>query len=409
MATILHLITGLEIGGAQRILSLLATRTDRSRFTSVVVSMTEGGAIGPILLNAGIPVEILRMRRGVADPRALTRFVRILRERRPDVLQTWLYHADMLGLIARRPGCARNLLWNIRCSEATGSGAVRLVLSWFSAIPDGVVVNSIAGRRSHQRLGYHPRRWVHIPNGFDTHELRPDPEARSRLRAELELDKAAVAIGLAARYHPVKDHGNFLAAAALLAESRPELRFVMIGEGIEPSNRALMKAIGVHGLTGRVLLLGVRDDIRAVYPALDIATLSSDFGEGFPNVLGEAMSCGVPCVATNSGDTAEILGPTGVVVPPRDPAALAAGWDRLVALGVDRRRAVGVEARERIVREFELGRMIGRYEALYDEITRHSPDVGGSGGHGLPLRLNNNETRAKLASEAADPAEFPLS
>jgi glycosyltransferase involved in cell wall biosynthesis len=372
MATILHLITGLEIGGAERMLSHLVTRTDRSRFASVVVSMTDRGAIGPILDNAGVPLEILAMRRGMADPRGLPRLLRILRERRPDVLQTWLYHADMLGLIARRLGYSQNLLWNIRCSESVGSGAVRFVLSRSSAMPDGVIVNSIAGQQFHQSLGYRPRRWVHIPNGFDTRELRPDLEARIRIRAELGLDEAVIAVGLAARYHPMKDHATFLAAAAQLAEKRPELRFLLIGAGIEPSNRALMRAICEHGLTNRVRLLGARDDMKAIYPALDIATLSSAFGEGFPNVLGEAMSCGVPCVATSSGDAAQILGPTGVVVPPRDSVALAAGWDRLAALGANGRRSIGAKARERIVRDFDLGAIIARYEALYDEIATQS-------------------------------------
>jgi glycosyltransferase involved in cell wall biosynthesis len=368
MTTILHLITGLEIGGAERMLTHLVTQTDRRYFTSVVVSLTDGGAMEPILADAGVALETLQIQRGIVDPRGLTRLVRVLRKRRPDVLQTWLYHADLLGLFVRQLRDPPSLLWNIRCSESVGSGAVRFLLSRCSAVPDGVVVNSLAGQRFHQRLGYRPRRWVHIPNGFDTRALRPDPAARSRLRAELDLDEAAIVIGLAARYHPMKDHANFLAAAARLTEKRPELRFLLIGSGMDLSNRPLVKAICEHGLMSRVRLLGAREDMGALYPGLDIATLSSAFGEGFPNVLGEAMCCGVPCVATCSGDSAEILGPTGVVVPPRDPAALADGWDRLISLDVDERRAIGAKARERIVRNFDLPVIVKRYEALYDEV-----------------------------------------
>jgi glycosyltransferase involved in cell wall biosynthesis len=251
---------------------------------------------------------------------------------------------------------------------------VRLALSRFSSMPDAVVVNSLAGQRFHQSLGYRPRRWEYIPNGLDTGELRPDEAARRRLRAELGIDEKMVTIGLPARYHPMKDHANFLAAAAELARRRADVLFLLVGTGIEPSNRKLVDAIGAHGLTQRVRLLGERGDMGSVYPAFDIATLSSAFGEGWPNVIGEAMSCGVPCVATDSGDTAEIVGSTGLIVPSREPAALAAAWDRLIALGLDERRALGAEARARIVRDYDLATIIGRYEALYDEMSESRVD-----------------------------------
>jgi glycosyltransferase involved in cell wall biosynthesis len=350
-------------------LTRLTTGITRDRFRSVVVSMTNAGKMGPILTGAGIEVETLGIRRGLADPRGLTRLLRLLRTRRPQVLQTWLYHADLLGLFARWLGRAPCLMWNVRCSESTGSDAVRLVLRQFSSMPDVVVVNSLAGQRFHQNLGYRPRRWEHIPNGFDTRELRPDDRIRTRLRAELGINDEVVAIGLPARYHPMKDHANFLAAAAELAQRRRDVLFLLVGTGVEPSNRELVEAIGAHGLTHRVRLLGERGDMGAIYPAFDIATLSSAYGEGWPNVIGEAMSCGVPCVATDSGDTAEILGGTGLVVPVRDPTALAAAWERLAALGSEGRRLLGVEARKRVVREYDLATIIGRYEALYDEIS----------------------------------------
>jgi glycosyltransferase involved in cell wall biosynthesis len=372
MPTIVHLITGLDIGGAERMLTRLAIRTDRDRFTTAVVSMTDTGKMGPILVDAGIAVEALGMRRGLADPSGLARLLKILRRERPRVLQTWLYHADLLGLAARWLGHAPGLVWNIRCSESIGSNAVRLALSRFSRTPDAVVVNSLAGQRFHQTLGYRARRWEHIPNGIDTSELRPDAAARRRLRAALGIAEDMVAIGLPARYHPMKDHMTFLAAAAELARRRSEVRFLLVGAGIEPGNRELAAAIAAHGLTLRVRLLGERRDMAAVYPAFDIAGLSSAFGEGWPNVIGEAMSCGLPCAATDSGDTAEIVGRTGLVVPPRNAPALAAAWERLAALGPDGRRALGASARERIVRHYDLAAIIGRYEALYDEISRRS-------------------------------------
>ena len=366
---IVHLITGLEAGGAERMLTRVATGSDQHRFTSLVISMTTGGAMEAILTGARIRVETLRMPRGRLDPRGIVRLSRILREWRPHLLQTWLYHADLLGLSARLLSHAPHLLWNIRCTESVGSAALRRVLSSCSEMPDGVVVNSVAGQQFHQqRLRYRPKRWEYIPNGFDTRELRPDEGARSRLRNELGIAETATVIGMAARYHPMKDHANFFAAAGALAQRREDAVFVLAGSGITPGNPEIVAAIGEYGLAQRVLLLGERQDIGAVYPAFDIATLSSAFGEGCPNVLGEAMACGVPCVATDSGDSARLLGDTGVVVPPRDPQALAAAWERFAGIPSNERRGLGRLARERIIHDYDIDVIIRRYEALYEGV-----------------------------------------
>jgi glycosyltransferase involved in cell wall biosynthesis len=144
----------------------------------------------------------------------------------------------------------------------------------------------------------------------------------------------------------------------------------MVGSGVEPGNRALAEIIASQGIGGRVLLLGERRDLAALYPAADVVTLSSAFGEGFPNVLAEAMCCGVPCVATGIGDSAEIVGDTGAIAPPRDPAALSAGWERLAALAPDERSKLGVAARARIVERYDLAAIVARYEALYEAVAR---------------------------------------
>jgi glycosyltransferase involved in cell wall biosynthesis len=367
MTTIVHLITGLETGGAERMLGRLVTGLDQERHRSVVVSMTGQGAVGPLLVSAGIELHTLDVRRGMADPRGLTRLTRILRRVRPEILQTWLYHADLLGVLAQLRGPPFALFWNIRCTESIGADRVRQLLSWCSTRTDGVVVNSLAGQRFHEQLGYRPRRWEHIPNGCDASLFQFDGRARVRLRRELGIPDGAVAIGLPARYHPMKDHGNFLAAAARLAAVRPEAVFLLIGPGIGSSNRALTETIEAHGLVNHVRLLGECDDMVSVYSALDIATLSSAFGEGWPNVLGEAMLCHVPCVATDCGDAAEILGPTGTIVPRRDPQALEAAWKALISMGPDARRSIGAEARNRIVCSYDLRAIVGRYDALYSE------------------------------------------
>jgi glycosyltransferase involved in cell wall biosynthesis len=381
MAVIVHLITGLETGGAERMLARLVTGIDRERHRSIVVSMTGPGVVGPLLESAGIELHTLAMRRGIADLRGIARLATILREVQPDILQTWLYHADLLGTVARSlaPPCA--LFWNVQCAESIDAEIVRRLLVWCSARPDAVVFNSLAGKRFHEQLGYRPRYWEHIPNGCDTSVFRFDAVARRKLRQELGIPHDAVAIGLPARFHPMKDHANFLAAAARLATVRPDTVFVLVGPGIDGANRALSDTVAARRMTERVRLLGERSDMTTIYSALDIATLSSAFGEGCPNVLVEAMSCGLPCVATDCGDAADILGPTGIVVPARDPEALAAAWNQLISLGPDPRRALGAQARDRIVELFSLPAIVGRYDALYTGfLTQHRDELGAKRG-----------------------------
>jgi glycosyltransferase involved in cell wall biosynthesis len=341
----------------------------------VVVSIREPGKMASAMARAGIELKTLAIQPSMPDPRGLFRLDRVLRELRPEILQTWLYHADFLGLLIRQLGHIPHLVWNIRCSDASLSAAdiaLRRMLSWCSPVPDAVVVNSRAGQHFHERIGYRPRRWEYVPNGFDINKLRPDPEARGRIRAELTIDEETILIGLPARHHPMKDHDTFLTAAPILTATRPEVCFALLGAGIEPSNRALIKAIESRGIADRILLLGERDDMAEMYAAFDIVTLCSAFGEGFPNVLGEAMASGLPCVATDIGDAAELLGGTGIVVPPRDPEALAAAWRKLIDLGAEGRRLLGDQARQRIIRDYGLGRAISRYEALYSDIVAQS-------------------------------------
>jgi glycosyltransferase involved in cell wall biosynthesis len=378
MLTVVHLITGLETGGAEGMLARLVARDDRTRLRSAVVSLTAPGMVGQAITEADVPLVSLGMRRGVPDPRGLMRLRQVLREFRPDVLQTWLYHADMLGLAAWRLGWTPRLVWNLRCTESIESPLLRRLLARWSALPAAIVVNAHEVQGFHEALGYRPRRWIDIPNGFDTAVLRPDPDGGRRQRAALGIADGALVILLPARYHEMKDHATVLAAAARLAASHPAARFVLAGGGIDAGNRALAGAIAAHGLGESVMLLGEWRDLASLYPVADIVTLSSAFGEGFPNVLGEAMSCGIPCAATDIGGSAAIVGDAGAIVPPRDPAALAAAWERLAALGPEGRRVLGERARARIVEHYDLAAVVARYEALYRSLAGEGCGAGGS-------------------------------
>lgn len=372
--SILHLITGLSTGGAEAMLYKLLSRMDRARFKIVVVSMTDRGTFGARIEALGIPVVTLGLRRGLPNPIGFWRLVRLLRLEKPHVLQTWMYHADLLGLIAGRLTNLPRIAWNLRCSNMEMrhyswlSALLIRLLAVLSGFPDAVLVNSEAGRKFHETLNYHPKRWEVIPNGFDLEIFRPSPEARLRFRAEIGIPEDAFLIGLIARDDPMKDHQTFLQAAGYLLKNHPNIHFILVGRGIDEGNQRLMSLIESLGILKQTHLLGERSDVANIVPALDIASSASSFGEGFPNVIGEAMACGVPCVVTDVGDSAIIVGDTGKVVPPKNPEALAVAWSDLIMIGSEHRRQLGLAARQRIEENYSLPAIVAKYESLYQEL-----------------------------------------
>jgi glycosyltransferase involved in cell wall biosynthesis len=371
---IVHIITGLPTGGTQSILVKLLSRMDPGAWDPTVISLRDRGVVGKRLEAQGVPVRALGMREHPADLRAIARLARWLREMRPAIVQTWLYHADLFGGLAARWAGSVPVLWNVRQSNldplrerGTTVWIARLCALLSRRLPARIVCCSDSARRAHAELGYDPRRMVVIPNGFDTDTFRPDTTARASVRAEIGVAPDSLLIGHVARFDPQKDHVNFLEAARLLGQSHPSVHFVLCGEGVDVLNPSLRKLIDRCGIQHRCHMLGARDDIPRILAALDVASLSSA-GEGFPNVLGEAMACAVPCVATDVGECAEIIGDTGRVVPSRDPRALAAAWRQFIEAGPGPRQASGIEARARIEAQFALSAMVARYEKLYEQV-----------------------------------------
>ena len=350
----------------------LLSQIDRSRFKNLVVSITDRGILGGRLEEMGIRVDTLDMALGVPNPLGLWRLLRLLREERPALLQTWLYHADLLGLLAGKLTRVPFIAWNVRCSNmdmghySRVSLAVLRLLTVLSPLPDAVLVNSHSGRSFHEELGYTPKRWKLFHNGFDTFSFRPNRKVRSEFRRRLGVSKDVILIGLVARYDPMKDHKNLIEAAYILLNDHPEVHFVLAGHGVDNSNRSMAQAIARSGSGANFHLLGERDDVPHLMAALDIAT-SSSCSEGFPNTVGEAMACGVPCVVTDVGDSALLVGNAGKVVPPKDPLSLAAGLRELVGLGEEGRRQLGAAARLRIEKDFSLPAVVARYERFYEE------------------------------------------
>ncbi|HYM11524.1 MAG TPA: glycosyltransferase [Bryobacterales bacterium] len=372
---IVHLITDLATGGAEMMLYKLLSRLEGRGFRSQVISLMDGGPVRDRIEGLGIAVDSLGMKPRWPTPAEAARLVRAVRRRRPDIVQGWMFHGCLATEFVRLFLDRKPVVWNIRHSlhDLSGEKPMRVaVIRWLahlSSRPVQILYNSRTSAKQHEGIGYNPRRTLVVPNGFDCEIFRPDPQARLAVRQELGLGAGALLIGLAARVSPVKDHPTFLEAAGRLGSLDPPVHFVLMGRGADHSNRALESQIRSQRLEGRIHLLGERQDMPRLTAALDLATCCS-VAESFPNVLGEAMACGVPCVATNVGDTAWIIGETGRVVPTRSPAALSQAWQELLAMGAEGRRSLGEAARQRIAQEFSLDRIAGEYQELYEQLGR---------------------------------------
>lgn len=375
---ILHVITGLDVGGAETMLYRLATRMDPARFQSRVVSLIAPGPMGEKLLSAGIPVDSLGMRRGIPSPAGLFRLVRLLRDWRPDLVQTWLYHADLAGLAAARLafplGGGPKVAWNIRCSYMALDEYRRLtgmtlrLCAALSRFPDAVLTNSHEARRFHTELGYQPKRFEVIPNGFDTDRFRPDPATRQAVREELDIPPHAPVIGHVARFDPMKDHRTFIESAALASSQVPEAVFLLVGRGVDYDNLDLARWLSVSGIDpGNIRLLGERTDVARLMTAMDVH-VSSSLGESFPNVVGETMACGVPNVVTDVGDSALLVGDTGRVVAPGDASALGEAMADLAQQSKNNTQNIHPGSRKRIIDTFSLADTVAKFEKLYRDL-----------------------------------------
>ena len=377
MIRIVHVISDLDTGGAEMMLAKLVGAMDRARFSSTVISLTDIGQLGEQIESSGVAVHALGMKRGRPDIFALPRLIRLFRMLKPTIVQSWLYHADLLSTMAVKFLGLPILVWNVRCSDmdlkrySPLTRWVQRLLAQWSATPAAVIVNSEAGKQLHEQVGYRPRRWDVIPNGFNTKRFHPDSSVRLSLWKEWQVPEDAVIVALVARVDPMKDHAAFLEAAQQVAKVRGNVHFFLVGKDTE----TLAPAVAAKGLTDRVRILGYRSAIECLLPGVDVLCLSSAFGEGSPNVLGEAMACGVPCVSTDVGDARSIIGNTGLVVPVRDPASLAHAIIDLIDRGPAAREHLGRAARARIETEYSLARIVDRYTALYSDLSFNDPSA----------------------------------
>jgi glycosyltransferase involved in cell wall biosynthesis len=361
---ICFLLRSLDYGGVERQLVTLAKTLARRNYNVAVICFYPGGGLTPELEDSGVSLICLG-KLGRWDVFGFfRRLIRCLKTLQPDVLHAYLGVPNLMTIFLKPFFPATKMVWGLGASYIDWrryDWFIYLTFQLerlFSRCADLIIVNSFAGRSYHLRYRFPHHKMLVIQNGFDTEKFCPAPAAGAGVRAEWGIPEDAVLIGLVGRLDPMKDHPTFLKAAAILQQMLPDARFVCVGSGTESYSRTLAYLAAELKLTDKVVWTGARSDMNAVYNALSVACSSSS-GEGLPNVIGEAMACGVPCVVTDVGDSARLVGDTGVIVSPGNPEALARGWMQCLQ---EDRQELGAEARARVIQNFGVQRLADETE-----------------------------------------------
>jgi glycosyltransferase involved in cell wall biosynthesis len=378
---ILHIITDFDDGGAQAVLYRFITADTEN--VHHVISLMSLGWYGKRVTELGVRVEALNMPKGTISLAGLTKLYQLIRQIDPDIIQTWMYHSDLIGSIMAKMAGKNVVIWGIHNSNldptktSTMTRSIARSCAFLSGkMPEKIISCSQEGVRVHVALGYQQQKMVVVPNGYDVSEFSPSADTRSELRHQWQIAADTTLFGMVARWDPQKDHANLIAALAQLkAQDLASWHCVLVGSNLSEDNQVLVTLLEEHDVRDRVSLLGIRTDIPAVMNALDLHILPSAYGEAFPNVVAEAMACGTPCVVTAVGDTALIVGDTGWVVPAKNASLLATAMSQAVKemseplVWTVRKSA----CRGRIKENFNLQIMVDKYNHVWKNAVLTAP------------------------------------
>ncbi len=368
-----HVITTLGIiGGAQRVLVRLLLANPEATDKKMVLVLCRAGAWGEQLQTAGVTVHELGMNSILDLPRVFYQLKKLICSFKPDIVQTWMYHADLLGGLAARLSGYNNIIWGIRIAAVPATNSLTILIMKICAIlsrwiPKKIVCVAGAAKEKHISYGYDAARMVVIHNGFDFSEFNVSPGQRTLLRQECHLSDDDIVVGWVGRFHPEKGQENFVKAGAIASLSHPKVKFLLVGTNCDADNAALMGWLNEYGVQDRFILLGERKDVPACLAAMDVFCQPSR-NEGFPNALGEAMAMGLPCVATQVGDTAVLVRDTGILVSPDDEQALAGGILKVLALADRQRQKMGQRAKEWVMSEFSIEKALTCFEKVHQDV-----------------------------------------
>ncbi len=361
---LVHIITGLHQGGAEAVLYRVLSQLDQNKYDITVVSLKSQGIYSGKIESLGVRVVHLHMNKWNV-PITIFKLYCLIKQLKPDILQTWMYHANFFGSMIGKLLKCPFIVWNVRNTGKKLKFMTRMInkscaqLSRY--IPTCIVYCALDAQRYQESLGYDVNKSHYIPNGYDIILFKPQ-EKRS-IRKQLNLPTDKVLFGGLGRNHVDKDFINFIDAAEKIIQQHVDARFVLCGKGLQ----SLYSSIRVKKLEQYFFLLPATEQPQQYLACLDFFVLSSDT-EAFPNVVAEAMACDIPCVVTDVGDAAYIVGDTGLVVPPRNSEALAQACLKMIALSSAEHMALGQKARVRIIEHFSLEKMVGQYEALYQRV-----------------------------------------
>lgn len=372
----LHIISCLDTGGAENALLNLLSGGLAEKYNCHVISLRDEGTIGPQITKLGIPVSTLDLRNNQIPIHGLFALRKIVMEFQPDIIQGWMYLGNLAALLAKQSSTRKTIvLWNIRHS-LHDIGYEKMMTRWnirfsrlISKVPDIILYNSHVSCFQHEEFGFHSNNSMVIPNGIDTNKFNFSAFARQQIRLQLNIPKKGRVVGHVARFHPMKDHRLFISVAVDLANNYPDVHFVLSGRKVTIEN-SLFKQMIPESLLNRFHLLGERSDVDDLMSAFDIFCLSSAWGEGFPNVLGEALSSELTCIATDIGDCEVVLGGNGLVIPCKHEIALHDGLDKLLNLSLKERQVIGKSSREHILKNYMINKIVEKYSSLYDSLSR---------------------------------------
>ena len=372
MTIIAHIITGLKVGGAEMMLHRLIRSELSSKHQHIVLALDPVGEMAERFSAVGISLFTFDFRR--APFREMRRLIGFIRDYKPEIVQTWMIHSDFLGGIAARLAGVPHVIWGVHTTDYTVESQSTRVVRWLCArlssiIPSKIVCVAQASLNASVHAGYCKNRLMVIPNGFDVEALRRSLGLGKALRAQIGIAPNALVIGCLGRYNPAKDHANFVQAAGRLAAKHPTCRFLMVGRGLDAANLELQEQIAATNFPDSFVLLGERSDPATCLDAMDVFVLSSRT-EAFPMVLGEAMAMGVPCVSTDVGDAAILLGETGELVPSCNSTALAGAIERLMGKPLAERKELGQKGRERLEKFFSIEAAARRFDDLYSTLAK---------------------------------------
>lgn len=363
----------LNIGGAELMLKRLVLHShQKEQFEHIVITLTDLGVMGPELQNKSIMVHTLGMKSLSTVPLIFLKLQRLLKKIQPDVVQTWMYHSDLLGGLAAKSLGIKKIIWGIRNTELntkkdfSRQAMVKLCAKLSYTIPSQIACVANTAMDTHiKQGGYDASKMLVIPNGFDIDKFKPNDIQRLKLRDKLNIKPDELVIGNVGRFDPVKNHKNFIKACISLLQKGYKFKVLLAGRDVDLNNPEISKLFKNNNLSECFLFLGEIDETPSFYNAIDVFCLCS-YTEGFPNVLGEAMATGKVCLATDAGDAWVVLSNNGFRIGSTSSADIAIALETSVLnKALSDLNDIGNAARLSIVNSYSINKVVSQFEDLY--------------------------------------------